>query len=309
MGPLTDVLRALDHLHDVSQAVLFGDLGPHAVEMERRGWICRVGYLTHVMAPYFDSQEEVEVEIDEPAGLYRYRSPQRRNRIVCRPLRNIIRYAVRLDVLHADVSRWVGLEPGPPSRRKAVISDHLWYLGDFVIPKTRAAAPIFMGRQLSKVRPESFIQALSDPIHEPGGVILALRVPALVLPARHQLRAIDEFLSVDGENAPFDRNALARVLQGLPADASDAPEEWFDEKSGQLKLRHLPAIVTFQGIQKKIVAIFWKARHGAPLKWADVQIQSGSGSKELERAFGGKKPWSDFFERVDHGLFRLRRAG
>lgn len=309
MEPIRDILQALDQTHDLSQSVLSEDLGPRVADMERRGWIYRNGYLTHVMAPYFGSEEEVEVEIDESAALYRYRSPQQRHRIVCRPLRDIVRYAFRLDALQADVGRWVGIEPCQAIRRKSVIPDHLWYLGDLGIPKARASAPIFLGRRLSRVPTEALGRAFSDPIYEPGGVILALRAPPLVFPGRHQLRALDDFLFGDGPGWLFDHDALARVLQGLPANAHDEPEEWFDEKTGRLKLKHLPDVVTFNGIQKKIVAIFWKAREGAPLRWADVQIQSGSGSKELERAFGGKKPWSDFFERVNHGLYRLRWAG
>ena len=309
MGPLMDALQALEHTCTVAHAVLREDLGPRADEMERRGWIYPDGYLTHVLAPYFDSQEEVAVEVDESAGVYRYRSPQRCNRMVCRPLPHIVRYAFRLESVWADVSRWIGLEPLPPARRKALIPEHLWLLGEFVIPKTRATAPIFLGRQLSRVPTETFSRALSDPILESGGVILALRAMPLALPGRHQLRAISDFLVGDASDPRFDQKALTRVLQGLPPSAADEPEEWFDEKTGQLQLKHLPATVTFTGKQKKIVAIFWKARHGAPLRWAEVQAQSLSGSKELERAFGNKKPWSDFFVRVDHGLFRLRWAG
>jgi hypothetical protein len=309
MGPITEVLRALDQASSLSQCVLLEDLDPGAADMESRGWVYRNGYLTHVMAPYFDSEEEVEVEVDESAEVYRYRSPQQRSRIVCRPLRDITRYAFRLDALQKDLGQAVGLEPCQVARRKCLIPEHLWYLGDVRLPKPRASAPIFLGRRLSRVPTEALGRAFSDPIFEPGGVVLALRAPPLVFPGRHQLRAIDDFLIGDGQDRRFDRDALARVLRGLPPDVGDEPEEWFDDKTGQLKLKHLPDIVIFKGIQKKIVTVFWKARHGAPLAWADVQIQTGSGSKDLEGAFGGNKPWTDFFVRVEYGKYRMRWSG
>lgn len=309
MGILKRSLGHLERLRQVSEPNLGLNLGWDLAELKQRGWIYREAYLTHVMVPFFDSEEEVEVEIDEAAGVYRYFNPQQRNQILTEPLEDITGYAFKLDVLFDHLAQLLPIEPRFAARRKCLLSEHLWYLGDVRLDGSHAFAPIFYTRQPHRARTEALCTALADPMFERGGVVLAVAPHAINLPNGHQLRGIDDFLVDENNVEHFDCEVFQRVLRGLPQDLATQPEAWFDEKTGLLKLKHLDHAVRFSGLQKKIVAIFWNARQGPPLTWAEVQFRSGSASKELERAFGGKKPWSVFFERVEYGKYRIRSSG
>ncbi|CAK0743345.1 hypothetical protein CCP4SC76_1330002 [Gammaproteobacteria bacterium] len=104
----------------------------------------------------------------------------------------------------------------------------------------------------------------------------------------------------------FDLDALDRILRCMPADASDQPDEYFDEKTGRLKLRHMREYATFTGIQKKIISILWKARNGPPLGWDQIKREAGSAVSGIARAFGRNQPWTDWIERVEYGRYRIR---
>jgi len=306
MGILKRSLWQLERLRQVSEPALGLDLSWDLADLTQRGWVYPDGYLTHVMVPFFDSEEEVEVAIDEAAGVYRYNNPQQRTQIVTEPLEDITGYAFRLEVLFDHFAELLPIEPRFAARRKGLVPGHLWYLGDVRLDGSHAFAPIFYTRQPRRAPAEAFLAALADPMFERGGVVLAVVPHDMTLPNGHQLRGIDDFL-IDEKNVEhFDREVFQRVLRGRPVDIGLKPGDWFDEKSGQLKLAHLPETVTFTGIQKKIISIFWKARHDAPLTWAEVKRQSGSAAKTIDRAFGKDDPWTDWLERTGHGKVKIR---
>ena len=118
---------------------------------------------------------------------------------------------------------------------------------------------------------------------------------------------VKDLLIVEDGVERFDLQVLDRLLVGLPADPADEPEEWFDAKTGGLRLQHLPETVYFSGIQSQIVELFWKSRHGAPLSWAEVKHRTLTASKGIDGAFKGKD-WSQWIERVGHGKLRLRTS-
>ncbi len=89
-------------------------------------------------------------------------------------------------------------------------------------------------------------------------------------------------------------------------DCSSPEDEWFDEKSGRLKLRHMNQPVFFTGVQKRIISILWKARNKWPLTWQEIKAASYSGSESIKSAFSRNKPWQDVVERVTHGRYRIR---
>ncbi|MGC1955316.1 MAG: hypothetical protein WA970_22605, partial [Gammaproteobacteria bacterium] len=96
MHTLTRFLAALERLPTLDAGFLGDSLGRDREAFGRRGWIAPDGYLTHVMVPFLDSEEEVEADIDEDAGVYRYQNPQRRTQVITCPLADIALYAVRL---------------------------------------------------------------------------------------------------------------------------------------------------------------------------------------------------------------------
>lgn len=65
-------LAALERLPRVESRVMATALGRCRPEFLQRRWITEEDYLTHVMVPFLNSEQEVEVEIDQDAAVYRY---------------------------------------------------------------------------------------------------------------------------------------------------------------------------------------------------------------------------------------------
>ena len=69
-------LAVLERLPRVEYRVMAAALGRCRPTFLQRRWVTEEDYLSHVMVPVRDSEQEVEVEIDQDAAVYRYRSPQ-----------------------------------------------------------------------------------------------------------------------------------------------------------------------------------------------------------------------------------------
>jgi len=308
MMTLRHILLALERLRDISGRVTSANLGLTSMNLAGHAWFMPDGHLTHVPAPFLDSEEEVEVTLDEDAGIYRYVSPQRGTRLVTRPLAEISLYKVNPDAVLGDMASLLGMHQTVKSRRACLVAGHLWYLGEFRIGSTPASAPIFYGRALSAAPIALLEEKLIDGRHEHAGIVLSPSLPTKPIATLHPVRQLDDFLlAADGKEF-FDLPALTRALTGKPADAAAVADEWFDEPGGELKLRHLLKSVTFTGFQKNIIAIFWRARNGECLEWTqEVKTQSGSVAPTLDAAMGGKERRELFIERVSRGCYQLRR--
>lgn len=307
---LIKMLQRLEQLRAMDNALIGERLGSLREKLSGAGWIKAVGYLSRIDVECFaDSVMEVEVEVDEQAQVYRFRSPERVSLIITRPLADITRYRFQLDAFFDDLTGMLGIEPRFAGRRRCLVLDHLWYLGDIRVGGGHAFAPMFFGRLLKRAAREELDAKLADPAFITGGVVLALTEPKMTLPNGHQVRAVFDLLSEDGGIARFDLEMLDRILVGLPANPAQEPAEWFDAKNGRLMLRHLEAPVTFKDIQAKIIEIFWKAHDDFPLEWtSEVMGRSGSVSPTLDKAMGGKERRELFIETVSRGKFRLRRS-
>ncbi len=308
MPALRHIFFALERFRDISERVTSANLGLIGMNLAEHPWFMPDGCLTHVLAPFLDSEEEVEVTVDQDAGVYRYVSLQRGARVVTRPLAEISLYRLNPDAVIEHLASLLAIRQTATARRQCLVDGHLWYLGEFRIGSTPASAPMFYGRALSTAPAGALEERLLDGIHEHAGIVLTPILPARPIATRHPLRLLDEFLYVDDGKEAFDLSALARVLTGKPTGAAEVAEEWFDEPGGVLKLRHLPKPVAFTGFQKNIIAMFWRARDGECLEWTqEVKTQSGSVAPTLDAAMGGKENREMFIERVSRGCYRLRR--
>jgi len=305
---LTETLQRLERL-DGMDSTLFGrDLLSFGRLLLDRGWIAGIGYFSRIDVEVMDDIfEEVEVTVDEAAGRYTYPHPFRRKVILSGSLMDVTRYRFQREPFFDHLSTLLGIEPRFAGRRRCLVEHHLWYLGDLRVGNRHAFAPMFFGRRLKDASAEQITTALSDPAFGTGGVVLALKDPKLALPNGHQVRAVKDLLIVEDGEEQFDLPVLERILVGLPADPADEPEEWFDAKTGGLRLKHLQETVYFSGIQSQIVEFFWKSRHGAPLSWAEVKRRTFTASKGIDDAFKGRD-WSQWVERVGHGKLRLRTS-
>jgi hypothetical protein len=77
-------LAALERLPRIDHRVMAGALGRCIPEFLRRHWITADDYLTHVMVPFLDSEQEVEVEIDANAAVIG-KAVSARSRVLERP--------------------------------------------------------------------------------------------------------------------------------------------------------------------------------------------------------------------------------
>ena len=305
---LNETLKRLEQMSAMDSTLFGSQLGSIARVMLDRGWLGAIGYFSYIDVELMeDIRAEVEVTVDEAAGRYTYPHPHRRKVNITGPLAEITRYRFQREPFFDYLSALLGIEPRFAERRRCLIDHHLWYLGDIRVGKSHVFAPVFFGRRLKDAPVEQVTSALSDPAFGTGGVVLALKDPKLAFPNGHQVRAVADLLVVEDGVEQFDLPVLERILVGLPADPADEPEEWFDAKTGGLRLQHLQETVYFSGIQMQIVEFFWKSRHGAPLSWAEVKRRTFTASKGIDDAFKGRD-WSQWIERVGHGKLRLRTS-
>ena len=93
-----EYLRLLERSPRVSDLLGAQQLRGRMQDFLVRRWLVTAGYQTHLLVPVRDGHEDVEVEIDKDAGVFRYWSPGRKSCVVSRPLSEIALYAFNVDV-------------------------------------------------------------------------------------------------------------------------------------------------------------------------------------------------------------------
>lgn len=301
-------LTVLARLPRVDSRVMAAALGRCRPEFLQRRWITEEDYLTHVMVPFLDSEQEVEVEIDQDAAVYRYRSPQQRSRTVERPLANIALYALQVDAWVTDLASLVGIEDRRRSDRQHRVPGHLWHLGEVRIAGTHDFAPVFVGRAWERAPATEMTLALIDPIWPRGGIVLRHQRDPVELPRDHVMRGLDEFVRVDDGQNVFDASAFDRVLRGF-VTPSGAPEPVQFFQGHRLKLPHFSESRELSAERAKIIKQMWGAEgKAAPeMSWADVNRIAATGYQSFDDAFDGKTEREEVIDLVRRGKYRVRR--
>jgi hypothetical protein len=284
-------------------------LGHQRAEFIQRGWVTQDGYLTHVMVPFLDSEQEVEVEIDEDNRVYRYRSPQHHKRIVEQPLTDITRYALQIDVWLDNLATLIGIEPRHRSQRPIRIPCHLWHLGNARIAGTHQFAPVFVAHLLEKAPKTEVTTVLCDPIWSHGGVLLRHHPAITKLPRDHVMRGLCDFVCVNkaGQHV-FDASAFARVLRGF-VTASGTPEPLQFLQGNRLKLPHFNESRELSPERAKIIKLMWGAEGKSPpeMSWTEVNAKANTGYQSFDDAFGGTTLRKDVIEKIRWAKYRVRR--
>ena len=304
-------LAILEQAGDLAKPVCAFRMGRCADDFVQRRWLRPAhAYLTRQMVSFLDGEIEVEVEIDEDAGVYRYRSPQWRSRILARPLSEIALYDFRVDAWLHDLGKWIGLED-PCPKDQTRIPGHLWHHGDFRVCKTTEPAPVLIARRLQVVSPETLSSVLADPAWGRRGVVLTREWPDLPLPGVHEVRAFSEFIGPQEGNGQFDSAAFVRVLRSLtPPSASDQRTQYLDGQD--LLLPHFETAVRLSPARARIVKASW-GTDGYPspiVTWAEIKIAAHSSYQSFDDAFKDCRDMEreDVFDLIDHGKYRLRRT-
>jgi len=310
MSAYRDYLAMLERVRSVEPRVLALTLGRHRGDFQRRGWVTEDGYLTHVMVPFLDSEEEVEADIDEGARVFRYRSPQRRSRIVERPLAEITRYALRVDAWLDDLTVLLGIDARQRSERRVRLPDHLWHLGNVRIAGTHEFSPVFVGRLWERAPNPHITHALCDPMWPRGGVVLRHHPMPGELPGDHVVRGLDDFIRLNDDDGQvvFDAQAFDRVLRGfVTTSGTPEPEQFLQGQ--RCKLPHFRRSRHLSPERAKIVKAMWGTEGKAPpeMSWADVNGLANTGYQSFDDAFGGAEAREDVIEKTRRARYRLRR--
>jgi len=302
-------LTALEQARDLTKPVCAFRLGKGGDEFVHRRWLRPAGaYLTRPMVSFLDGEIEVDVDIDEEGGVYRYRSPQWRSRTLTRPLSEIALCEFCVDAWLHDLGEWVGLVK-PRAKAKTRIPGHLWHLGDFCDDTMSEPAPVLIARRWQFASLEAITAVLADPAWGRRGIVLTRERPSPPLPGVHEARALSDFIGAsDGEDR-FDSAAFVRVLRSLtPSRASDERVQYLD--GHDLKLPHLGTAIRLSPARLRIVKACWGTDGYKPpvVKWAETKIAANASYQSFDDAFrDGKLKREDVFELVEHGKYRLRR--
>lgn len=303
-------LAALEQASDLTKPVCAFRMGRCGDDFVQRRWLRPAhAYLTRQMVSFLDGEIEVDVEIDEDAGVYRYRSPQWHSRILTRPLAEIALQDFCVDAWLHDLAAWIGLE-NADVKAQARISHHLWHLGDFRVGKTTEPAPVLIARRLANASSEALSSVLADASWGRRGIVLMRERPSLPLPGVHEARALTEFIGPLEGGAQFDSASFIRVLRSLtPPSASDQRTQYLDGQD--LLLPHFETVVRLSPARARIVKATW-GTDGYPspiVTWAEIKIAAHSSYQSFDDAFrDGKLMREDVFDLIDHGKYRLRRT-
>lgn len=303
-------LAALEQASDLTKPVCAFRMGRCAGDFVQRRWLRPAHtYLTCQMISFLDGEIEVDVEIDEDAGVYRYRSPQWHSRILTRPLAEIALQDFCVDAWLHDLAEWIGVE-NADVKAQARIPHHLWHLGDFRVGKTTEPAPVLIARRLANASPEALSSVLADASWGRRGIVLMRERPSLPLPGVHEARALSEFIGPLEGGAQFDSASFIRVLRSLtPPSASDQRTQYLDGQD--LLLPHFETVVRLSPARARIVKASW-GTDGYPspiVTWAEIKIAAHSSYQSFDDAFrDGKLMREDVFDLIDHGKYRLRRT-
>ena len=303
-------LAALEQASDLTKPVCAFRMGRCGDDFVQRRWLRPAhAYLTRQMVSFLDGEIEVDVEIDEDAGVYRYRSPQWHSRILTRPLAEIALQDFCVDAWLCDLAEWIGLE-NADVKAQARIPHHLWLLGDFRVGKTTEPAPVLIARRLANASSEALSSVLADASWGRRGIVLMRERPSLPLPGVHEARALTEFIGPLEGGAQFDSASFIRVLRSLtPPSASDQRTQYLDGQD--LLLPHFETVVRLSPARARIVKATW-GTDGYPspiVTWAEIKIAAHSSYQSFDDAFrDGKLMREDVFDLIDHGKYRLRRT-
>lgn len=299
---------AIDRLSRLDIPVLATSLGRDWPQFRQRGWVTDEGHLTHVMAPFLDSECEVEIEADPDAGCYRYRSPLN-GRTVVQPLSEIALCGIQIEPWLADLASLIGIEDRRRASRPGRTPHHLWHLGDLRVAGTHDFAPVFIGRAWARAPGTGNSAVLADSAWPRGGVVLLARRLDAVLPRDHVIRALDEFVRVDGGQDVFDASAFDRVLQGY-VTSSGEPEPLQYLQGTRVKLPHFASSRLVSDTRAAILKVMWGLDGKTPpaMKWAEVKTQVHSAARSFDEAFGDKEMREEYLELVKSGgYYQVRR--
>nr|SPS06261.1 conserved protein of unknown function [Candidatus Nitrotoga fabula] len=300
----TDYLFILERTHSLDARLMSDALHGLDRALLKRRWVIQDGHLTSIQVPVFDSEEEVEVEINEETETFSYRTPGPHSCILTRPLAEIAFYSVNMDMWMEEISSLLNIAPQLRAKKREIIPGHLWHLGDVRVGRSKRFAPIYVARRLGSAS-QDWKESLLNPERPGHGVMLTAQDTKIDLPNGHRACSLDRLLVLHSNGVSCDFALLDRLLTFIAPDAENS-EEYFNAENGELKLARMAQPYIFACIQRSVIALLWKDRHLSSVKWSYIKEQTNCG-KDPGSVFG--KNWDTWLERDEgqRGYYRLRR--
>ena len=309
LSPFVRLIELLDSLQEVHSEFFENKLQCHRTELLHRGWVRVAGYSDFHMAEFFGEDVEVEVEIDEAAQVYRYQNPQRRGHIVAAPLWEVTHYSVCMEKWLDDLGDFVGIEPSAKTKKRELISGHLWHLGAVRVGRTHKFVQVYIAR-LSLGEARTQIKALLDDKVDPGdGILLVDKASSPKLYGEHIERCFADLVEFDGIDSTFDRKALDRILMRYASiKAESEPQEYFEVN--RLKLAHFTESLVLTDEQSKIIKHMWGPAQKFPpvMSWREVNKLAKTGYQSFDDAFVDQAKREHVIEKVAYGKYCVRRG-
>lgn len=301
-----DLINSLPNLND---AFFENKLQEYRADFLDRGWVKATGYLTHHMVEYLDDTIEVEIEIDEALGIYRYQNPHRILHIITAPLWEVTMYAVNMSKWLDDMADLLKIHPKSRPNHPELAQDHVWYLGDITPPAMDVHTKIAVAR-CQRGAAEALIQHTLEDHFDSGDVMVLVDTVLTIKPQdEYPKRCLADFVEFSGHQNTFDHKMLNRIVQRNRSKPSEKkPHEYLDGK--MLMLAHFIEPIALTETQIKIVQRAWGQQEKEPpiVSWSEVNADKKIGYTSFEDAFGGKEARANIFALVSRGKYRLRRA-
>lgn len=309
LSPFVRFLELIDSLPDVNDEFFENKLRRYRIEFLKRNWVNEARYLTHHMVDYFDDTVEVEIEIDDRQGVYRYVNPQRPGHTVSAPLWEVTLYSANLKKWLNDLSDFLGITPENRHDKREVAANHVWCLGDFHVTQAKVPTKVLLARRQNGRFDQLIKEALDDKF-DPGDVIVLVDTasnPKVF--GEHPERSFADFVDFSDGHSSFNRKMLDRILtRGAAQRIEQQPEEYLDGK--WLMLAHLPGPIELPPERLKLVSHAWGQQGKTPplVSWIEINANAKTGYVSFDDAFGSEKARELIFARASRGKYRLRRA-
>lgn len=309
LSPYVRFLELIDSLPDVNEKFFENKLQSYRVEFLKRGWVKEAGYLTHHMVDYFDNTLEVEIDVDEIKGVYRYQNPQRPGHIVTAPLWEVTLYSANLQKWLDDLSDFIGVAPESRPLSRDLATNHAWCLGEIHVAQGNMPIKVILARRQNG-QSDHLVKEILDDKFDPGDVIVLVDTASNPKAfGEFPQRSFADFVEFSGGHSTFDRRMLDRILtRGAIQRIEHQSEEFLDGK--WLTLAHLPKPIELTPERLKIVTGAWGQQEKTPplVSWSEINGKAKTGYVSFDDAFGSESARELIFARVSRGKYRLRRA-
>lgn len=214
MNLYSEFLTCQEQARSVDAQVVAEELRGCAVRFATRRWIIREGYQTSILVPVLNSEEEVNVAVDEERGTYSYRSPAHPRRVLTRPIEDICTYAFNVAAWLDAIAEILEIENAHRARRHDVIDGHLWHLGNLRVGRSHQFAPVYVARRLAQCA-DDWRNAMFDAVRPGHGIVLTAGNLDADLPNGRKRCGLDALVIADIEGTTYDRDVLSYTLEDV----------------------------------------------------------------------------------------------